>query len=405
MPSSRPRGQVIVQITKAQQDRLAKVARRHAKPLMKKAGVTDVGIGYRFRDGKPTGELAVVVHVTKKIPLARLARKDRVPRTVSGVATDVVESVPVPLAGPHDRHDPILGGISIGCPGGGGTLGCIVFDRQTATPYGLTNHHVLVPNPPQPAQPWLVAQPADPGEFRLIGEHVRDHLATDSALFSLDLGSAGPRGLDTGILQTVSAPSCGTRTPLVGMRVQKSGATTGVTFGFVRYLSYTSSTMSIAPDPPEPPYIAFCDRGDSGSVVTERATGAVVGLLNASSGFSGEAIMINAVTRALDCFVFDREQGVWTPHQAWIGGGHMAFTIVAPHEYATLSVRYPSGRISTAQGLGRKRADANGMITWNWIVGTSTQRRPNVNCEVRLKVGDKIHRAWFGLEGTTRSDR
>ena len=78
MPSSRPRGQVIVQITKAQQDRLAKVARRHAKPLMKKAGVTDVGIGYRFRDGKPTGELAVVVHVTKKIPLARLARKDRV---------------------------------------------------------------------------------------------------------------------------------------------------------------------------------------------------------------------------------------------------------------------------------------------------------------------------------------
>ena len=45
------------------------------------------------------------------------------------------------------------------------------------------------------------------------------------------------------------------------------------------------------------------------------------------------------------------------------------------------------------------------MITWNWIVGTSTQRRPNVNCEVRLKVGDKIHRAWFGLEGTTRSDR
>jgi hypothetical protein len=395
----------MVPITKAQQDRLAKVARRHVKPLMKKAGVADVGIGYRYRNGKPTGELAIVVRVPKKIPLARLARKDRVPRTVSGVATDVVEGVPVPLAGPHDRHDPIVGGISIGCPGGSGTLGCIVFGRHTGRPFGLTNHHVLVPDAPQPPKPWLVAQPADEGAYRLIGEHVRDDVATDSALFSLDLGSAGPRGLDTGILHAVSAPSRGTRVPMVGMPVQKAGATTGLTYGIVTVISYATHNLYIDHDDATgAPAVELAGPGDSGSVVTDRV-GAVVGLLNQSFNRGGIAIAIDAVTRALDCFVFDRDQGVWTPPKAWIGSGHLAFTIVAPHEHATLSVRYPSGRISTAQGLGRKRADANGIITWQWIVGTSTQRRPNVNCEVRLKVADRTHRAWFGLEGTTRYDR
>ena len=399
----------MVQITKAQQDALAKVARRHVGSLKRKANVVDVGIGYRYRNGKRTDELAVVVRVDEKVALTRLRKTDRVPRSVGGVRTDVRERKVELLAGPYDRHDPVVGGIAIGTPRSSGTLGCIVFDKTSARPYGLTNHHVMF-RPSMPEPPWYVVQPIEDTPLDdYLGEYVRADEATDSCLFTLDMGYAGPRKLDTGILQSVSAPSSGIQYPVLGMPVQKSGAKSGLTHGSVSYIGFVDRSIEVTVNRRRTPGASgFCAPGDSGAVVTESATGAVIALLNARIGprghWGGTAIAIDAVTDALECFVFDRDQGVWTPTSAWIGGTHMAFTIVHPNAYATLSVRYPSGRLSTAEGLGRKRADRNGMITWRWVVGTSTQRRPARKGEVRLKVGDKTYRASFDLDGTTQYD-
>ena len=43
-----------------------------------------------------------------------------------------------------------------------------------------------------------------------------------------------------------------------------------------------------------------------------------------------------------------------------------------PHDSCTLSVTLPSGSVSTASGLGAATADAGGVVTWTWEIGTST---------------------------------
>nr|HID13375.1 hypothetical protein [Anaerolineae bacterium] len=61
----------------------------HEADLMRKANVVGVGIGLRQQGGKPTGELAIVVSVTHKIPLSQLAPGDVIPRELEGIPVDV----------------------------------------------------------------------------------------------------------------------------------------------------------------------------------------------------------------------------------------------------------------------------------------------------------------------------
>jgi len=57
--------------------------------LMRKANVVGVGIGLRQRGGKPTGEPAIVVSVTRKVPVSDLAPGDVIPRELEGIPVDV----------------------------------------------------------------------------------------------------------------------------------------------------------------------------------------------------------------------------------------------------------------------------------------------------------------------------
>src|SRR5262249_35168218 len=157
------------------------------------------------------------------------------------------------------------------------------------------------------------------------------------------------RGISTGILSTVSAPSKGTTMPVVGMRVKKMGTTTNLTAGIIYFIRYDGRFFTIFPDRsvmrPTQPFVA---PGDSGSAIVEDATGHVVGLLNTGIGtygdpdIAGGAAMIDAVTRALRCFVYDARQGIWVKSPAQIGSSGCAFVITDPDAAATLSVRYPS---------------------------------------------------------------
>jgi hypothetical protein len=86
-----------------------------------------------------------------------------------------------------------------------------------------------------------------------------------------------------------------------------------------------------------------------GSIVTDNS-GQVIGLLNSAFGsyggpnISAGSAMIEDVTSALDCFIFDERQELWT-RSASIGGTGLVFVITRPNVEATLSIRYLSGRI------------------------------------------------------------
>ena len=59
--------------------------------LLKLPGVTGVDIGYKHVGGKPTGELAIRVLVRTKKPADAVPPSERIPPTLDGVPTDVIE--------------------------------------------------------------------------------------------------------------------------------------------------------------------------------------------------------------------------------------------------------------------------------------------------------------------------
>lgn len=65
--------------------RIQAVKARYEADLLKKANVVGVGIGLRMRNGRPVGGPALIVNVTRKLPLDQLRPEDRIPDTLDGV--------------------------------------------------------------------------------------------------------------------------------------------------------------------------------------------------------------------------------------------------------------------------------------------------------------------------------
>lgn len=125
--------------------------------MLKKANVVGVGLGYRTREAQKTGEPAMLVFVTKKVPKQELQSGDLVPRSVQGSIVDVVEIGEIKLLAkeggeegepqPVNRRGrlrPAPGGVSIGHRRAtAGTLGAIVKDSGSRARLILSNNHVL----------------------------------------------------------------------------------------------------------------------------------------------------------------------------------------------------------------------------------------------------------------------
>jgi len=114
--------------------------------LLSRHGVVGVAIGFRNYKEQVTDQLAMAVLVQQKKPVEALSAEDVVPPDVSGARTDVVEVGRLEaLVNPRDRFRPnIPAGVSIGhYKVTAGTLGAIVFDRNTGEPLILSNNHVL----------------------------------------------------------------------------------------------------------------------------------------------------------------------------------------------------------------------------------------------------------------------
>ena len=187
------------------------------------------------------------------------------------------------------EYRPLIGGISVGhYKITAGTLGSLVYDTLTGVPMILSNCHVLAnsdtPNEEYAIRGDPIYQPGlyDYGGASLIGKLERwipleDGITVDAAVATTSVGILN-------VIEDIPKIT-GIASPEVGMKIKKSGRTTGYTEG--RILS-TDSIIDVGYTDGK---VRFIDQfittnmsagGDSGSIcVTE--DGKVVGLLFAGS--------------------------------------------------------------------------------------------------------------------------
>lgn len=141
----------------------------HEDTLLAKRNVVGVGVGYKNKQGESSGDVAVVVLVEQKLPLAALAVDDLVPRELEGMKTDVLEVGILraqQAANPRSRFRPTIPcGVSIGhYKITAGTFGVVVKDRTTGEKFILSNNHVLAnSNDSLKGDPILQPGPTDGG--------------------------------------------------------------------------------------------------------------------------------------------------------------------------------------------------------------------------------------------------
>ena len=132
-----------------------RTAKRNARAgLLAIPGVHAVGIGPKMVGGAPTSELAIVVFVLRKKPVAELAADHVIPDEIDGFKTDVVQRrMPTLMADDVDKVDdtssyrPLTGGVQVqvGLNRSYGTVGFygVLQESPNAEVVGVTNWHVI----------------------------------------------------------------------------------------------------------------------------------------------------------------------------------------------------------------------------------------------------------------------
>jgi endonuclease G len=234
-------------------DKLRRFVRTEGPRYLADDNISSIGVGYKIKNGKRTRQLCLQFTVRTKpeesgaLPEGIDTRPIPEALDIGGemIPTDVLERGFRPtfqlldledvmeVADRKRRLDPIIPGISVSHPSGSaGTLGLVVFDRDTGDPCLLSNWHVL-----HLSQGKLGDGVVQPGPFddnrsddNHVGTLVRSHLgpAGDCAIARIE-----DREFETNILELGVTPARIARVEL-GDRVVKSGRTTGVTMGMVR---------------------------------------------------------------------------------------------------------------------------------------------------------------------------
>jgi hypothetical protein len=75
----------------ADYDRVREVKEAYGEQLMALPNVVGLGIGLRHVGGEPTGEVALVVLVSRKLPAVQLEDAGILPQQIEGVPVDVQE--------------------------------------------------------------------------------------------------------------------------------------------------------------------------------------------------------------------------------------------------------------------------------------------------------------------------
>jgi hypothetical protein len=326
----------------AQMDEVRARLRDHSPGLLGQSHVVATGVGYKVTAGKRTKELSVVCSVSQKVPLESLAAGDRVPREIDGVPTDVIQTGVIrALATRTERQRPAPGGVSIGHRDiTAGTLGCLV--RKNGQVMILSNNHVLAnSNDAQVGDPVLQPGPIDGGKLpadliaelhqfvpisfgeppsdcqfasgvialfnagcRLIGSRTRYRIyriqATDNLVDAAIARPLKAADVSNDILEIGRIAGQGRGE--LGLPLQKSGRTTGLTRGEITQVavtvdvSYGSGRVARFTD--QLMAGAMSQGGDSGSAVLDGEK-RLVGLLFAGSDNSTIINRIEHVFSAL----------------------------------------------------------------------------------------------------------
>jgi len=296
--------------------RISEIQDRNQGDLLALENVVGVAPSLKVKAGKPSKKWALSVLVEKKQPENKLAKADRVPGSVDGVPTDVLEVGKIEALTFNAPVQPAVPGFSIGHQNiTAGTFGCVVrdirrcccnFEKECGCSPAreecsgdyliLSNNHVLA-NTNQGEIGDLILQPGpfDGGVFPSDGyaELERFEPIALSPFFPapgynlVDAACARPfdyRNLTTSIIGQIMPR--GVDQALIGMPVIKVGRTTEVTTGFV---IATNATINVGYGPSGVAQFrhqiittAMAAGGDSGSLLMDRSLNAI-GLLFAGS--------------------------------------------------------------------------------------------------------------------------
>jgi hypothetical protein len=321
---------------------LSAAKRRAAERLADLPGVQAVGVGSKEVDGRLTGEPAIKVFVRRKLPLDEIPAGERIPESVEGIPTDVVETGEIhPLAGPPGanrpddfdhgdsaRHRPLIGGSQLTTAGSSntGTLGCFVWEQADhGKAYALTNFHVI--QPPDLSAPTVgsteVGQPSAGGSWTeccigTIGKYAGGARVNqegkltdrDEALVRIDpggrwqadiigIGAGGADGAVRGV-HPVTEDEANSGSYQVRKRGKRTRLTGGILSARVDSGSISDNVLVVNPNPaPSSGTSFFAVEGDSGSALLNDAD-EVVGLVYARDDAGhGFALMIGDVLSRL----------------------------------------------------------------------------------------------------------
>ena len=251
----------------------------------RRGNVVGIGFGAKESGGKLTGELAVRIYVRKKHARGKLSARDCAPKTVGGMATDIVA-----LGMPVFHARPVEYGAGIGhANGGGGTLTCVVTRPGDSARYILSASHVFSPGGTA-RQGDEIVEPSrpDPTATRIAALTEFVQLAADGSPNSVDAAIAR-LDHDADVLPTISIigkPRSDPLSPVPFQSLRKFGAETFHTVGVVCDIaaqktliaaggSYVFSDIIVVKGAGEP----FSAGGDSGALAVDAMTNRPVGLV------------------------------------------------------------------------------------------------------------------------------
>ncbi|MDI3481008.1 MAG: hypothetical protein PWQ97_663 [Tepidanaerobacteraceae bacterium] len=326
-------------------ERIQTLLRQYEKKLLSLDNVVGVGMGYKIVRGRVTNKPAVMVLVKKKYPEGQLKSKHVVPKALNEVPTDVIEVGEIRLLSTRtERARPAQPGMSIGhFKVTAGTFGAVVMDVETGEPLILSNNHVLANATDGKDGRSAVGDPIlQPGVYdggtmsdvianlerfvpiaksssaahcpiargiekaantilKVLKPKYRLQFVKNSHSYNL-IDAAVAKPVRPGyILQDIFdlGRIRGTVEPRIGMKVKKSGRTSGITESSIKALDVILKVM-LGPSEEA----SFCEQiltgpmaqpGDSGSIVVDENMNAV-GLLFAGSD---QATIINPIANVM----------------------------------------------------------------------------------------------------------
>jgi hypothetical protein len=308
--------------------------------LLSIPGIHGIGVGCRFIRGRRTNELALLLYVFKKKPMAELSADEVIPSEIEGITTDVREADLAQRCSEDTlRYRPLVGGIKIGwtkidhpTPDSttrtefDGTLGCLARSRTSGKKVALTAAHVVTacadPSAAVSAHR-RIGQPDDDSDYSccskcwatVFGTVIDASKDPDSAIIELDkCVDADPRiqglGPLNGVLTSSELDQLGTKPVKVrGYKTgeERHGFVVDVTHddflpcseGNIAAIWNYHAAIVVHPDPPNS---QFGQKGDSGSPVLD-ANNKLVGLFFANQMINGVSTPVVArIDRILSVF-------------------------------------------------------------------------------------------------------